>query len=166
MLTLADRKKYVLLELPHELYFSLAPLLEQLQGISMTGILTHPERNQGLIKQPELIESLVQEGCLMQITAGSLMGTFGPIAHDFSQWMLSEGLVHFVASDAHGVKSRRPLMRRAHDRVAKLIDKEMADIVCCRNPSWAIEGREIPPGRLREPQRRGVLDWLLNRNAA
>lgn len=166
VLTLADRNKYVLLELPHELYFTLEPLLEQLRGISMTGILTHPERNQGLLKQPGQIEALVQGGCLMQITAGSLLGAFGPQAHDFSQWMLSEGLVHFVATDAHGVKSRRPLMRRAHDRVANFVDEEMADIVCRRNPSWAIEGREIPPGRLRKPPRRGVLDWLLNRNAA
>ncbi len=72
-----DLQRHVLLELPHELYFPLETLLGQLESRGMQGILSHPERNQGLLTRPELISQLVDNGCLMQVTAGSLMGTFG-----------------------------------------------------------------------------------------
>ena len=52
VLTLGDQGKHVLLELPHEMYFPLKPVFESLERIGMQGILSHPERNQVLLKQP------------------------------------------------------------------------------------------------------------------
>ena len=42
VLTLADRGRYVLLELPHEVYFPLERLLGELERAGMVGILSHP----------------------------------------------------------------------------------------------------------------------------
>jgi len=42
VLTLADRGKHVLLELPHEVYFPLETLLAALSKQGLTGILSHP----------------------------------------------------------------------------------------------------------------------------
>jgi protein-tyrosine phosphatase len=61
--------------------------------------------------------------------------------------MLSEGLVHFIASDAHGVASRRPRLRRAFERVAELAGEEAAINVCCRWPAQVAAGGEAPAGR-------------------
>ena len=55
VLTLADRGRHVLLELPHEMYFPLEPVLRELQSAGMHGILSHPERNLGLLAQPQLL---------------------------------------------------------------------------------------------------------------
>lgn len=147
VLSLADLRKHVLLELPHEVYFPLKPVLDGLRGIKMTGILSHPERNQGLLEQPRITESLVQSGCLMQVTAGSLLGKFGPQSQSMSEWMIRSGLVHFIATDAHGVNSRRPLMRRAFQRVAELCDQTTATDLCCRNPAAVASGRVVKAGR-------------------
>ncbi len=147
VLTLADRGKHVLLELPHELYFPLQPLLQDLATIGIVGILSHPERNQGLLCQRGLVPQLVDAGCLMQITAGSLSGTFGPQSQEFSQWMLAHGLVHFVATDAHGSESRRPLLRRAYDQVRTLTDQATANDRCVVFPRSVADGRAVPPGR-------------------
>src|SRR5690242_10241412 len=49
VVSLADRRKHVLLELPHELYIPLDRLLEELNSAGMVGILSHPERNQGIL---------------------------------------------------------------------------------------------------------------------
>jgi len=142
VLSLGDHGVHVLLELPHELYFPLERVLDELHTARMRGILSHPERNLGLLRQPELIAPLVQRGCLMQITAGSLMGTFGPDSCAMSEWMLREGLVHFVATDAHGVKSRRPLLRRAFERVAELTSPEIAIALCSTNPAAVTAGHD------------------------
>jgi protein-tyrosine phosphatase len=147
VMTLADRRKHVLLELPHELYFPLEPVLDDLASLGMVGILSHPERNQGILKNRDVVEPLVDRGCLMQITAGSLMGTFGPHCQQFSEWMLEHGLVHFLATDAHSPKSRRPLMRRAFEKVAELVDEPSAVEFCCRNPDAVAMGKDVKAGR-------------------
>jgi protein-tyrosine phosphatase len=145
VLTLADRGQHVLLELPHELYFPLDDVLEQLGRCGITGILSHPERNQGLLKQPQLVAPLVEQGCLMQVTAGSLLGAFGPGSQHMAEWMIQQHLAHFLATDAHGTRSRRPLMSRAFDRVCELVGIQTARQICCVNPRavWAGEQVEV-----------------------
>ena len=165
VMSLADRRRHVLLELPHELYFPLEPVLEDLEEIGMVGILSHPERNFGILNQPSLLAPLVERGCLMQVTAGSLMGTFGPQSQSLSEWMLQEGMVHFLATDAHGPKSRRPLMHRAFERTAELAGWNIAYEVCCDNPSAVAAGDEVEPG-FRVERSRGWFDWLFKKAAA
>jgi len=153
VMSLGDLRRHVLLELPHELYFPMEGVLASLQRQGMTGILSHPERNRGLLREPNLLPGLVDEGCLMQVTAGSLMGTFGENSQQLAEWMLSEGLVHFIATDAHGTKSRRPLMGRAFERVMELTDETTAHDLCCNNPALVARGEKVPAGR-RVVQRR------------
>ncbi len=153
VLSLGDLQSHVLLELPHELYFPMEGLLAALERQGMTGILSHPERNRGLLCEPSLLPNLVERGCLMQVTAGSLMGTFGSASQQLAEWMITQGLVHFVATDAHGIKSRRPLMQRAFDRVEKLAGKAMAQSVCIQNPGCVASGKQVRAGRLSLPRR-------------
>ena len=159
VLSLADRRRYVLLELPHELYVPLDHLLGELNSAGMIGILSHPERNQGILGRPQLIEPLVDAGCLMQVTAGSLTGSFGPEIMRFSEWILSRGLVHFLATDAHGAKSRRPVLQRAFRRVEKLAGYDTAYDICCRNPARVVADLEIRPRR-RQPRGTGLTSWF------
>ncbi|HJN10824.1 MAG TPA: CpsB/CapC family capsule biosynthesis tyrosine phosphatase [Pirellulaceae bacterium] len=145
VLTLGDLGRHVLLELPHELYFPLERVLDELATIDMVGVLSHPERNQGILKQPSLVELLVEYGCLMQITAGSLMGTFGRPCQEMSEWMLKRGLVQFIATDAHGPRSRRPLIRRAYEYTAELVGEDTANALCCANSAAVSAGDDVFP---------------------
>ena len=153
VLTLADRRRHVLLELPHEFYFPLEPVLAQLARQDITGILSHPERNQGILRKPSLLGSLVEAGCLMQVTAGSLCGTFGEASKKLACQMVCDGLVHFVATDAHGMRVRRPRLSRAFQQVVKLVGREAAEALCCHNPARVAEGRSVTDGRLWPPRR-------------
>lgn len=154
VMSLGDHKRHVLLELPHELYFPLEPILQQLARNKMVGILSHPERNQGILRQRDLLPALVDHGCLMQVTAGSLLGGMGKECQELSRWMLREGLVHFLASDAHGPKSRRPLLRRAYDEVAHLVNEQTAHDLLIVNPGCVAVGRDVPAGRRSVPRRK------------
>lgn len=163
VMTLADRRKHVLLELPHELYFPLDGLLSRMHACRLVGILSHPERNHGILENSSVLAPLVDRGCLMQVTAGSLVGTFGPASQKLSEKMLSEGLVHFISTDAHSHKSRRPLMRRAFDRVVELTDEETALDLCCRNGAQVAAGQDVKAGRrpvrLRAKGLRELFGW-------
>lgn len=165
VLTLADRGRHVLLELPHELFFPMDDVLVRLRRVNMVGILSHPERNQGLLKQPRIVESLVNHGCLMQVTCGSLMGIFGPAPQQMAEWMLQQGLVHFLATDAHSPTSRRPLMRRAFERTVQLVGEQIAVDLCCRNPAAVVEGQDVTTLRYKSKPR-GFLSSLFHRDKA
>ncbi|HVT26682.1 MAG TPA: CpsB/CapC family capsule biosynthesis tyrosine phosphatase [Lacipirellulaceae bacterium] len=153
VLTIGDHRRHVLLELPHDLYLPLDPIIDELHRHGMVGVLSHPERNQGILRCPEIIAPLVDRGCLMQVTAGSVCGTFGPLCEQLSNWLLAEGLVHFVATDAHGSRARRPMLRRAFQRVIELTGEELAVEFCCENPAAVAAGKDVQPGR-RAPVRR------------
>ncbi len=158
VVTLADQRRYVLLELPHEVYLPLDRLLGELEAAGMVGVLSHPERNQGILGQPRVLDGLLDRGCLMQITAGSLVGTFGPQAQTMAERMVVQGLTHFVATDAHGAKARRPLMRRAFERVAQLVGTEEAGRLCSTNPACVVANRALP-GTRRKPAGGGWFRW-------
>lgn len=167
VLSLGDLRRHVLLELPHELYFPLEGILEDLRRIGMVGILSHPERNQGILQRPEVVEPLVDAGCLMQVTASSFLGGMSGPAQALAEWLLQRGLVHFVATDAHGIKSRRPLISRAFRRVAELTDWETAVDLCCRHPAAVAAGEEVVAGRRTTAVRKraGLTNWFSWRKA-
>jgi len=147
VVTLGDRRRHVLVELPHDVYLPLDGLMEELAARRITVILAHPERNLGLAQRTNFLSPLVDAGCLLQITAGSLCGTHGGEAQEFAEWMIGEGLVHLVATDAHGPRTRRPLMGRAYERLCELADEQTAHDLCCRLPARVAAGRTVTIGR-------------------
>jgi protein-tyrosine phosphatase len=61
--------------------------------------------------------------------------------------MLAEGLIHFIATDAHGVKSRRPRMSPALARITELAGETTAVDLCSRLPGLVAAGQDVPAGR-------------------
>jgi protein-tyrosine phosphatase len=165
LVTLGDHRRHVLLELPHELYFPIDSLMQDLATRRITILLAHPERNQGLLRQPDYAVDLVDAGCLMQLTAGSIVGTMGSHAQDMAEWMITEGLVHVVSTDGHSPRVRRPLLGKAYDRICELTDVETADELCSRIPGRIAAGRTVAAGR-RVVQRRRRKSWWSFRKSA
>ena len=140
-----NQHNYLLVEFNE---ISIPPAMDDtLHGLQLQGIrpvITHPERNAILRRQPERLAKWVHLGCFVQVTAGSLTGTFGPRAEEDSLCWIARGLVHFVASDAHNTK-RRPLrLQPAYEVVAKQFGPEKAQALFLDNPLAAFEGRDLP----------------------
>jgi protein-tyrosine phosphatase len=159
VLTLGDRRRHLLLELPHDIYVPLDRLLDDLQTAGVVGVLSHPERNRGLLNQPGVLRPLVERGCLLQVTAGSLTGAFGSHVQKFASSLVEQGLVHFVATDAHAVKIRPPVLSAAFARVADLAGENVAIELCCRNPKTVAAGGVVRP-RQRKPARPSWTNWF------
>ena len=105
-----NAKNYLLVEFPEMVIpTSIDGVFSRLGNRGITPIITHPERNSVLQRQLSHVEDWVQGGCLVQVTAQSLIGTFGKAAHRTAHELLEAGLVHFVASDAHDLKHRPPV---------------------------------------------------------
>ena len=143
-------KNYLMVELPD---FGISPSLSeafyefQLAGI--TSVLTHPERNQTLQKNPERLAEWMRNGMLVQVTTSSVLGKMGKTAERMAHQLLADRWVHFLATDAHNLTSRPPKMREACDAVAKRYGSEYAQRLCVDNPLAVFEGR--PLGAQDEP---------------
>lgn len=106
--------RYVLFEPPHNVVPKrLEDLLFNIIVAGFVPVLTHPERLKWIEQQFPLMESLVKAGVWMQITAGSLTGRFGPRPKYWANRMLASGMVRILASDAHNITSRPPIMSEA-----------------------------------------------------
>ena len=108
-LTGLNRSRYLLLEFPPgELPPATESIFHELSLLDVTPVIAHPERNRAFAGDPEKLERLVARGAAVQITAGSLLGEFGPGPSAACDEFQRRGLVHLVASDAHSVTARPP----------------------------------------------------------
>lgn len=120
---------------------------EQLLGVISRGIvpiITHPERNAYLIKHPETVLRFVEEGCLVQVTANAFTGFWGPKSRKTAEWLLHRQAVHVVATDAHNLEMRPPVLSEARERVAALAGAETGDALVTHNPSAIVAGQSVP----------------------
>src|SRR5580658_4516007 len=115
-----NQKNYLLIEFAD---FAIPPNIDDtlhlLQLLGLQPIITHPERN-GLIRhQPDKLWRWLRQGCLVQVTAQSLLGRFGQSTAKVVMEWLDKERIHFVASDAHSVQGRPLKLREAYELVAK-----------------------------------------------
>lgn len=102
-----EEQCYVLIEFPtlsipeysEQLFFKLLQ-----QGI--TPVIVHPERNQAIIDDPNILLPFIERGALAQLTASSYAGDFGKDIAKLSHQLVEANLVHVIASDAHNTRGR------------------------------------------------------------
>ena len=106
--------RYVLFEPPHNIAPQrLEDLLFNIVAAGYVPILTHPERLKWIENHFTIFEQLVKVGIWMQITGGSLTGHFGSRPQYWAKKMLAAGMVHIIATDAHNLSSRPPVLSDA-----------------------------------------------------
>jgi protein-tyrosine phosphatase len=106
-------------------------------------VLAHPERNDELADDAGKMEKLRGQGVLVQITAQSILGEFGRSATKASEKWLKSGLVDFIATDAHDVRRRPPLLRDALLRARALAGDDAVRRMTVTNPGLVLAGSEI-----------------------
>jgi protein-tyrosine phosphatase len=134
---------YLLVEFPNAPLTGMDRILTALLDLGLIPIMTHPERHMQLSGIPKEFLEWIQMGCLVQVTAQSLLGRFGKQARESAWNMMRRGLVHFIASDAHDTTDRPPRLDAAFEAIAKRIGQAQAELLCIRNPQAVIAGEAI-----------------------
>lgn len=136
---------YLLIEFAqHGIPAGLDEAMFRLINTGLKLIITHPERSIPLIGNAERLEKWVYSGCLLQVTADSLLGRFGKQAQSISRQFLKRNWVHFVASDAHNLERRPPRMAPAYKFVQDEFGGETAKRLFLLNPRAAFMNEEMP----------------------
>jgi protein-tyrosine phosphatase len=136
--------RYVLVEFPHShLPSYTGSLLQSVLDHGLLPIIAHPERNPGVLRNPGLLEPLVRLGVKVQLTADSLLGTFGPAIQQCSAYLLRRKLVHFLASDAHSASYRLPVLSKGVRAAAKLIGPKAAEMLVSAHPQAVLQDQHF-----------------------
>ena len=140
VLAAGPASRHLLLELPHGLFVDPLGAIATLAERGIQTIMTHPERHRYLAGSTQRLAHWIDAGAALQITAGSLLGDFGPTAEQEGWRMLRAGMVSLIATDAHG---RPPLMTEALEVVSAQLGREFAAAVCLENPLRVYRGERI-----------------------
>jgi protein-tyrosine phosphatase len=102
----------VLLELPWRATGAgMADAVARIAGRGFGVLLAHPERTPLLRDDHDLVRTLVDGGAWCCLNAASLTDRAGRQAGKAAWRLLSAGLIHAIASDAHDTVGRRPELR-------------------------------------------------------
>ena len=164
IVTVGDTGKYVMLELPHDVMpQGLLAFLFSVQLAGVTPIISHPERNFEVQSDPDVLLPIVGAGNLLQVTAGSITGSFGERPEACAHHLIERRMAHLVASDAHSPKRRRPLLSPARAVVGEMTSAEEAEELFVQRPRKIIAGEyvEVPDvvDERRARKRRGWFSW-------
>jgi protein-tyrosine phosphatase len=101
--------RYLLLELWNSIWLpETERVVFELREHGIIPIIAHPERSRAIQQEPERLGTLLRLGALAQMTIGSLLGAHGTAARRSAEMLLKKGLIHCLASDAHGFRLRPP----------------------------------------------------------
>jgi len=127
-----------LLEFPHS---HIPPgsdrLIDWLLNHNIRPLIAHPERNKEVIRNFDKIRPFVAAGCLLQVTAGSIAGSFGEPAANTARELLERDWVYILASDAHNLRHRVPDLEPGRAAAAEIVGDEASWKLVKDNP-WSI----------------------------
>ena len=144
IMTINNTGRYFLLEFPaHSIPPNINKIIFHLLLKNIIPVLTHPERIAEVQDNPSRVYDLVSTGVLSQITAMSLTGGFGRRAQKCAKTLLKHNLAHIIATDAHSIQSRPPILSEAVKVASRIVGQEQATDMVTTIPRYLIKGEAI-----------------------
>jgi len=123
------------LEFPHGSIVSGAEnLVEWLLNQDILPMIAHPERNKAVMRNPDRLQPFLALGCLVQITAGALIGQFGEHVQQVAENLLRQHIPTVLASDAHNLVTRPPNLSAGFKAAVSIVGEAAARELVYANP--------------------------------
>lgn len=127
VLSLADQKRHLLVEMPHRLFVDLRSIVREFSAQGVSIVLAHPERTEELLFDQGRIEGLIEGGCLVQVNASSITDPPNSRFERALREWFRRGVVHVLGSDGHSPDRRPPRLAAAVARVRQWVGATAAD---------------------------------------
>jgi protein-tyrosine phosphatase len=116
----------------------------KLRSCGITPVITHPERNPILRESPQRVLEWADQGCVVQMTGSALTGFWGDRTRQAARWLLEHQAVHVLATDAHDLEKRVPILSSARDAATTICGKDIAEAMVETNPRAIISNQTLP----------------------
>ncbi len=139
LLTLADGGEYLLLELPTSSNIDPQAVAGVLAAANVHIILAHAERYDSLRRDPGLAKAWLDANIILQVNASSLLDEAPTGSREAALAWLGQGWIALIATDSHGVTTRRPRMTEAMEFIEREFGAEIAKQLCLTNPAKLLD---------------------------
>ncbi len=120
-----NNQRTFLLEFPRtEVPFGSDNLVRWLISKNCLPIIVHPERNSTFLHNRDKLQTFIDLGCPLQITASSITGKFGADVQQMTEDLLLADQVSAIASDCHNLKGRAPDLLAGVKKAKTIINEE------------------------------------------
>lgn len=96
-------------------------------------IIAHVERVEALFGNEKAYTEALNAGCYMQTNCASLLGSRFDKRTRRLKKLLGEGKIHFLGSDCHNVKERRPLMQDVIQKLSRSLSEDQIEKFTAEN---------------------------------
>ncbi len=110
----------------------------------ITPVITHPERNPILRESLQRVVEWAEQGCIVQMTGSALTGFWGDRSRRAAEWLLEHQAVHVLATDAHDLEKRVPILSTGRDAAAEIVGIEVAEALVTTNPNAIVNDQPLP----------------------
>lgn len=125
---------FVLVEFqPADRYGYIRNALDHVQSLGYTPVLAHVERYACMLKDRDAVRQLRDMGVRIQVNAASVEGELGWKVKRFTHGLLSDRLVDYIGTDAHGYDKRAPKIKNCAKLINRKFGSEYADCVLYSN---------------------------------
>ena len=107
-------------------------------------VIAHPERYYFIQDEPAFLEHCALCGAVVQLNKGSLLGLLGSRAEDTALHLLSHGLAHLIASDAHDDRFRTTGFRSLLPVLEPICHPDYIALLLHGNPRRILRDEPIP----------------------
>lgn len=143
-LGMLDGYRMLLLEFPHShIPLGSEKMVNWLLLRKIRPVIAHPERNKDVMRSLSKIVPFIEMGCLLQVTAGSVAGNFGPFCQDICVKLLESGWVWTLASDAHNLAYRPPELEAGRAAAEKVVGNAASWAMVHDNPASILESYPV-----------------------
>ncbi len=108
-------------------------------------VVAHPERYHAVQRDPMTLVKWFQDGYVLQLNKGSILGDLGPKPERTAHWALERGVAHIVASDGHSPRRRNTEMQVLRQYLRELCPEEYVETLLQRNPDRLIHNQPMVP---------------------
>jgi protein-tyrosine phosphatase len=143
LLSVGDHKQWLLVEMPHDGFINVLPLVEALRPEGVRLIIAHAERYPELLDDLGLCVKWIEAGCLFQVTARALAEPWDPGFEQALKRWARGGFIHLMGSDGHGIDRRRPVLAGGFARLAKWLGRSCAAQIAGAWGRAVLEGQPV-----------------------
>lgn len=134
--------RFFLMEFPFMMVPPQSPrVIRSISSTGYTPIIAHPERYNGFGSDIELAGQWKQNGGLLQVNGGSLLGRYGAEPRRIALDLLQRGWVDYICSDYHA--RGKPLVADYRALLESMDAMEQAHTLMQTNPARVLDG--LPP---------------------
>jgi protein-tyrosine phosphatase len=78
------------------------------------------------------------------MTGSALTGFWGDRTRRAAEWLLEHQAVHVLATDAHDLEKRVPVLSTSREAAAEIVGDEVADALVINNPQAIVNDQPLP----------------------